>query len=100
MQFRAPPAWALAGLLLAAAPAAALADTADATFAATTVHLSAHGEAEAVPDRATITLGVQAMAPTASEAMAQNAAQMTAVLRAVRQAGVAERDVQTTNLSL
>jgi uncharacterized protein len=97
---------ALAGLLLAAGalPAAALADVpspgAERAFEATTLSLDAHGQVEVAPDRASITLGVQTHAPTAAEAMARNAGQMNAVLTALRKAGVAERNVRTSTLSL
>jgi uncharacterized protein YggE len=102
-------AGALAGLILAASlpialPAAALADpvipVAGRMFEATTMNLSAYGEARLAPDMATITLGVQTRAATAAQAMADNAQQMTAVFAALRKAGIGERDVQTSNLSL
>lgn len=80
---------------------AALADDAtDARFAATTLDLGGHGEAHAPPDLATIDLGVTTTAPTAAEAMAQNAAQMTRVIAAVRAKGLAEPDIATSTLSL
>jgi uncharacterized protein YggE len=49
-------------------------------FQATTLHLSATGEAQVAPDIATITLGVQTDAPSAAEALRQNRVQMTATL--------------------
>jgi uncharacterized protein YggE len=84
-----------------AAPAA-LADTAaaDSLFRATTLNLSAYGEVKAQPDMATISLGVHTEAKTAAEAMAANAAQMTRAVAALRKAGVAEKDIQTSNLNL
>jgi uncharacterized protein YggE len=69
-------------------------------FEATTLNLSAHGETRVVPDEATITLGVQTTASAAAQAMAQNAAQMTEVTAALHRAGVADKDIQTSNLSL
>jgi hypothetical protein len=97
-------AGALVGLLLIGGPAAAqaeaIAPSADAVFAATTLDLSAHGETEVTPDRATVTLGVQTTAPTAAQAMAANAGQMTAVFASLRKAGIADRDIRTSNLSL
>jgi uncharacterized protein YggE len=88
---------ALAAALLAHG---ASAQTSDARFAATTLDLSGHGEARQPPDIATIDLGVGATAPTAVEAMAQNAAAMTKVIAAIRAKGVAERDIATAALSL
>ncbi|MGH7024533.1 MAG: SIMPL domain-containing protein [Caulobacteraceae bacterium] len=84
---------------LAHAPLA-LARDADARFAATTLDISAHGEVKAPPDMATITLGVDTTAPTASQAMAANAERMNRVIAALRTAGLADRDVQTTEISL
>jgi uncharacterized protein len=69
-------------------------------FDATTLSLSAYGQTKVVPDEATITLGVQTTAPVAAQAMAENAAQMTTVTTALRRAGVADKDIQTSNLSL
>ena len=89
-----------AALLTGAAALPAHADTADAAFRATTLNLSAYGESKAVPDLATITLGVQTDAPTAAGAMGANAAQMNKVIAALKKAGIAERDIQTSNLSV
>jgi uncharacterized protein YggE len=77
----------------------ALAD-ADPAFAATTLSLSAFGEARVDPDIATISLGVETLGPTAGEAMQANAAQMAKVVAALKRAGIADRDLQTSNLSL
>ena len=99
-----PAHWigALAVALLAQAASAQTSSpqTSDARFAATTLDLSGHGEARQPPDLATIDLGVGATAPTAVEAMAQNAAAMTRVIAAVRAKGVAEHDIATSTLSL
>ena len=54
----------------------------------------------AVPDMALIRIGVASQAKTAREASDANAKQMTAVLAAIKGAGIAERDVQTSRLSL
>lgn len=97
---------ALAGALLttaAALPACAQgrgAEGADAAFRATTLNLAAFGETKVVPDLATITLGVQTDGPTAAQALSANAAQMTRVVAALKKAGIAERDIQTSNLSV
>jgi len=96
---------ALAGLLSAGALAApivagAQATTADPAFAATTLSLSAHGETQVTPDQATITLGVQTKAASARDAMAQNAQRMSAVIAALRGAGIAGKDIRTSNINL
>ena len=60
----------------------------------------ATGEVTRVPDIARISAGVVSQAPTASAALAANAAQMARVLAALRRAGIAERDIQTNAVSL
>jgi uncharacterized protein YggE len=96
------PAAFAAVLLLASAPAALAqqASAADAMFQATTLNLSASGEVKAAPDMATISLGVQTEAPTAQAAMAQNAERMSRIMAALRAAGLHDKDIQTTNISL
>jgi uncharacterized protein YggE len=98
------PAAALAGVIAAAAPAAFAQavppPAADSAFRATILSLSAFGETRAAPDMATITLGVTTDAAQASEAVAANARQMAQVLAALKRGGVAERDIQTSQLSL
>ncbi|MGV3577732.1 SIMPL domain-containing protein [Brevundimonas sp.] len=64
------------------------------------LNLSAYGEVKVAPDMATITFGVQTEAPTAQAAMADNATRMTQVFTALRRAGIAERDIQTSGLNL
>ena len=64
------------------------------------LNLSATGEVKVAPDMATISFGVVTEAATAREAMAQNATQMTQVAAAMRRAGLAERDIQTSGLNL
>jgi uncharacterized protein len=89
----------LTALLLAAAPAA-LAQDRDARFAATLLNVSAYDEVKAAPDQAIVTLGVTTNAATAAKALGANAQKMTEVIAAVKSAGVTERDIQTSNLSL
>ncbi len=60
----------------------------------------AEGASTRVPDLALIQAGVVTTATTAGEAMQQNAARMAAVLGALRKAGVAERDLQTSAVNL
>ncbi len=94
------------GLLIAASAAApaALAQTSAPAAAPvvqpTTLNLSAYGETRVTPDMATINLGVNTEAPTAAGAMQANAAQMTKVIAALKRAGIADKDVQTSNLNL
>jgi len=80
----------IAALLLAAAPAGAEG----------TITVSGRGEVSAVPDMATLMLGVTTEATEAASAMRLNSAAMAAVLSQLAAEGVAERDVQTSSLSL
>ncbi|MGF1550080.1 MAG: SIMPL domain-containing protein [Sphingomonadaceae bacterium] len=55
---------------------------------------------ETSPDSALIHVGVQTPAPTASAALAQNSREMEQVLAAIRAAGIAQRDIQTTGIMI
>jgi uncharacterized protein YggE len=57
-------------------------------------------EAEAVPDLATVTAGVETRAETAAAALAANSEAMTAVFAALEAAGIARRDMQTSQLNI
>ena len=89
-------------LLLTSATLAspALAAPADTMFQATTLALSAEGQVKAAPDMATITLGVQTIAPTAAGAMRQNRERMGSVIAALKAQGIEAKDIQTSNLNL
>lgn len=52
------------------------------------------------PDLATLSLGVTTQGTTAAAAMAGNSAALSAVLDRLKAAGIAERDLQTSNLTL
>ena len=95
----------LAALMIGAAalPAAAEAQQApgvNQTIAGTRLDLSVTGETTRVPDVAIISAGVVTRAATARSAIQQNAARMERVIAALRSAGVAERDIQTSSVSL
>ncbi len=64
------------------------------------VTLSVSGIARAKPDRAMLNAGVQTKAVSAADAMAQNARQMQSVLAALKGKGVADKDIQTSSVSL
>lgn len=95
---------ALSLLLTTAAVPAALAQAAppvaDTMFRATTLNLAAYGETRIAPDMATISLGVMTTGRTASAAMQANAQKMTQVVDALKKAGIAARDIQTSGLNL
>jgi uncharacterized protein YggE len=73
----------------------ALAQTVPATLT-----LSAEAEVQAAPDIADIGAGVVTQAAEAQAALAANSAQMTRVVAALKKAGVADRDIQTSGLNL
>lgn len=97
------PLLAALSLLAAAVPPGAGAQPAPPHAMSATgpvVTLSAEAQVERAPDLAVMSAGVVTDAPTASEAMRLNAERMAQVVAAVRRAGVAERDIQTSGLSL
>ena len=93
----------LAALMIGAvAPSAATAQQASITQAITGTRLdiSATGEVSRIPDLAIITAGVVAKAPTASAALQESASRMQRVVAALKRAGIADRDIQTSNVNL
>lgn len=95
---------ALASLALAGAlPLAAQAQVAPPPAIAagnTLLTVSAEGRAARAPDLAVFTAGVATAGKTAGEAMAANSASMSRVVAALKRAGIADRDIQTSNLNL
>jgi len=95
----------LAALVLCAAflPGAAIAQQAPSitqTIAGTRLDFGATGEVTRVPDVAVISAGVVSRSSTASAALSDAADRMARVLSALKRAGVEDRDVQTSNVSL
>ena len=64
------------------------------------IAVSGLGEVKTRPDMATISTGVVSEAATAKEALAKNNAAMAAVIAALKNAGVAEDDIQTSDFSV
>lgn len=101
--------WAAAGLatglLVAVIAGPALAPrpilaTDPATPAEHTLSVSGTGRVVLTPDLADLRLGVTTTAKTVKEARDANATSMTAVIAALKAIGIADRDIQTTMLSL
>ena len=93
----------IAALMLGAVlPSAAQAQQATITqsIAGTRLDVSATGEVTRVPDIAVISTGVVTKSATASGAISQAATRMARVRAALKTAGVEDRDIQTSNLSL
>jgi len=96
------PSLAIATTLLAAAsliaPAASPARADDAS--ARTLSLTGRTEVRAAPNMAVISAGTVSEANTAREALSANNETMAAVLKTIAAAGVAEKDIQTSNFSI
>jgi uncharacterized protein YggE len=94
----------IATAIVTAAGAPAAAQTSVAVpvqaVAGTRLDVSATGEVSRVPDIAVVSAGVVTRADSASGAIQENAQRMERVRAALRRAGIAERDIQTSNISL
>jgi uncharacterized protein YggE len=66
----------------------------------TLLNVSAQAEVTRAPDIAVLSTGVVTQAVDANAAMRSNAEQMSAVISAIKAAGIAERDVQTGGVNL
>jgi len=74
--------------------------TVSQSISGTRLDLSVTGESTRVPDIAIISAGVVTRARAAAAAMQENAQRMERVIAALRAVGIAERDIQTSNISL
>ena len=85
----------------AALPAAAAAQQVQVPpIHGTRLDISASGETSRVPDVAIISAGVVTRSATASGAIGENSARMERVIAALKAAGVADRDIQTSSINL
>jgi uncharacterized protein YggE len=62
--------------------------------------VTAEGQSRRVPDLAVFSAGVVTQATTAGEALAANSRRMDGVIAALKRAGIADRDIQTSAISL
>ena len=83
-----------------ALPAGSAVAQATQPLAGTRLEVSAHGEVKRVPDIAVISAGVVTQATDARAALADNSQRMARVLAALKTAGVADRDVATSQIAL
>ncbi|QTL06297.1 SIMPL domain-containing protein [Aquabacter sp. L1I39] len=95
-----PLAFGLALVGLAAAATLPLGAAQAQEVPRATLTVNGQGEASAVPDVALFTTGVVSSGKTADEALAANSRTMTAVIAAVKEAGIEERDIATSGLSI
>jgi uncharacterized protein YggE len=79
-------------------PSGARGSAADASSAGITV--LGTGSTTVIPDRAAFTFGTVAQAKTASAALAASSEAVSRVIAALRRAGVAKADIQTSEVSL
>jgi len=96
----------LAAVALAAVAAPAIGQTQSVvqpfvqTISGTRLDVSATGEVSRVPDVAVISAGVMTRSASATAAISENAGRMERVREALKRAGIADRDIQTSNISL
>ena len=95
----------LAGLLLVASAIAGVAQprfghSATTTPAAKTITVTGDGSITTVPDRATFSFTIETHAKTATAALNQNSSDATAVIAALKAAGVSSANLQTSQVSL
>ena len=64
------------------------------------ISVSATGTVRSAPDLAMLDAGVTTIAPTAQAALTDNARKMDGVIKQLRSMGVAERDIQTSGISV
>lgn len=93
-------AFALATALPMTSHARPAADLAASATQGTLLSVSATAEASRTPDIATLSTGVVTQAADANAAMRDNAVQMDRMLAALRAAGIAPRDIQTSGINL
>lgn len=95
------PAVLAASLIPAAASAQQVTGPAPVLAAGSTLlTVSAEGRTTRAPDLAVFTAGVASTGATAGAALSANAADMSRVIAALKRAGIADRDIQTSNLNL
>lgn len=65
-----------------------------------TVEVTGTGVVTMTPDTATVSIGVDAVKPSLAAAQAESTQKMTAILNTLKAAGIADKDIQTTNYSV
>jgi uncharacterized protein YggE len=92
----------LLGLISHPTPGQELEDPPRMTTSTTqrTISVSGTGKVSATPDVGEINLGVVTQAATARDALAANTEAMTAIVKLLKERGVAEKDIQTLSISV
>jgi len=65
-----------------------------------TITVVGQGAVSVSPDIARVTVGVETSAESVGEAVSENTTQMEAILAALEEIGIPEKDIQTTNFSI
>lgn len=87
-------------VLAVPATAAMIAAPAWAEVSQATISVTGEGHVEVAPDMATVVLGVTSEDDTAKAALGANNDAVAAVIRRLKTAGIEDRDIQTSGLSL
>src|SRR5688572_13400611 len=77
-----------------------LKDAFKSTLPENTISMSAEGKVSGVPDLATINLGVVTSASTVAKAQSDNTAKINAVIDFIKNQGVDDKDLATTQLNV
>lgn len=93
-------ALALGASSLSVPAAAQQAAAINQSITGTRLDLSVTGETTRVPDLAIVTAGVVTRSSNAAAAIQDNADRMTRVIAALKGAGIADRDIQTSSINL
>ena len=86
--------------MMASQTTLAMAQNANVTPTPSTLNLNVNSNVKKAPDMATISAGVVTQARTAKAAMDDNARRMSAAFVALKAAGIADRDMQTSGVNL
>ena len=81
-------------------PAAVSAVTGDTNTVTRRIDVSGSGIVYAIPDQATIQIGVLSQAASASDALKDNSSKTAAVIESIKALGVDEKDIQTRDFSI
>jgi uncharacterized protein len=85
---------------LVAIPLFAQSPTPVAPHMVESVSVTGTGKVTLVPDRFTFQVGVQTMAGTVDEAVSENNKRVAAVIAAIKKAGAADKDIQTSGFNI
>ncbi len=88
------------GVAFAGSAARAQEATPAANATPATITVNGTGTVSVAPDSASVVLGVNIVKPTLAEAQSEATTQMNAVLAVLKDAGIDEKDIQTSNYSV